>query len=380
MMKKKCLVFSCLLSWGLAEPAFASQEKNIVQTFLTEQKHVFDDLPLEMQQELGSAILCNHPIIPFLIRELGKVHTALKGHTALVTAAYFNERGDKVVTASKDRTAKIFDVASGACLHTLEGHTDWVDSALFSEFGDKVVTKSKDGTSRIWDVASGRCLKKIKGHTHLLNLTESIYPKDKMVSCGGKTAHIFEVPTSGKSLPVLVGHSDRVNSARLTGAGDKVVTASSDDTAKIWDASNGRCLRTLGHSDVVRQARFNEAGDKVITVSGSHDPVPKIWDLRRHTLLIRLLQSQLTHKQAFLLMALYETIVCRALIRECGSKAFNDDEQVISYEKVRFDFNKFPLMEQTFKTLPAEVQDILRPYVLENHPKSSDDDNTINIQ
>ena len=56
----------------------------------------------------------------------------LEGHDGGVLSAVFSSDEQQVLTASYDRTAKIWCAASGECLRTLEGHGDWVLSAVFS--------------------------------------------------------------------------------------------------------------------------------------------------------------------------------------------------------------------------------------------------------
>jgi formylglycine-generating enzyme required for sulfatase activity len=68
------------------------------------------------------------------------------------------------VTASGDRTARIWDVATGRLLQTLHGHEAKVTSATFSPDGARIVTASEDRTARVWDVASGRLLQTLQGH------------------------------------------------------------------------------------------------------------------------------------------------------------------------------------------------------------------------
>ncbi|MGA2292470.1 WD40 repeat domain-containing protein, partial [Bradyrhizobium sp.] len=61
--------------------------------------------------------------------------------------------GARIVTASADRTARVWDPASGEMLRELKGHGSDVTSAAFSPDGARIVTASRDGTARVWDVS-----------------------------------------------------------------------------------------------------------------------------------------------------------------------------------------------------------------------------------
>ena len=52
----------------------------------------------------------------------------------------FNPQGSKLLTASADKTAKLWDPLSGTCLQTLEGHTDEIFSCAFNYEGDTIIT------------------------------------------------------------------------------------------------------------------------------------------------------------------------------------------------------------------------------------------------
>ncbi|MEM9148454.1 MAG: hypothetical protein AAGC57_20015, partial [Pseudomonadota bacterium] len=120
-----------------------------------------------------------------------------------VLSAAFSLDGRWIVTASEDRTARIWGATIGAELRRLEGHGDRLRSAAFSRDGRWIVTGSDDGTARVWDAASGAERLRLEGH-------------------GGV-----------------------VWSAAFSPDGRWIVTGSGDDTARVWDAATGTELRRL---------------------------------------------------------------------------------------------------------------------------------------
>ena len=91
--------------------------------------------------------------------------TVLTGHTDYILSAAFSPDGQRVVTASRDGTARVWDARTGHALATLQGHTDIVWSAVFSPDGQRVVTASADETARVWDARTGQAVATLQGHT-----------------------------------------------------------------------------------------------------------------------------------------------------------------------------------------------------------------------
>jgi hypothetical protein len=67
-----------------------------------------------------------------------------------VWSAAFSPDGSRIVTASEDKTARIWDAASAKEIAVLRGHDSYVRSAAFSPDGSRIVTASLDKTARIW--------------------------------------------------------------------------------------------------------------------------------------------------------------------------------------------------------------------------------------
>ncbi len=78
----------------------------------------------------------------------------LAGHEATVNSAAFSPDGKLIVTASNDKTARLWDAGTGEVIRVLAGHEDGVNTAAFSPDGKRIVTASADKTARLWEVVA----------------------------------------------------------------------------------------------------------------------------------------------------------------------------------------------------------------------------------
>src|SRR5262245_35010960 len=80
------------------------------------------------------------------------------GHNQEITALAFSPNGRMVLSGSKDKTLKLWDVHSGRLIRTLVGHDSSITSIAFSPDGEKAVSGADDRTVRLWELRSGKLL------------------------------------------------------------------------------------------------------------------------------------------------------------------------------------------------------------------------------
>ncbi len=83
------------------------------------------------------------------------VSMKLAGHSRPVRAVVFDADGTRLVTASDDGTARLWDTRKASELQVFNGHEAPVAAVGITPDGSRVVTGSRDGTVRVWDAASG---------------------------------------------------------------------------------------------------------------------------------------------------------------------------------------------------------------------------------
>jgi hypothetical protein len=154
-----------------------------------------DDLDEQLQISADARFLRVRHVA---IRESSAIERSLVGHASYVSACAVTPDGRRMVSASGDRTLKVWDLGIGALLVTLTGHTNWVSACAVTPDGRRVVSASGDRTLKVWDLRTGALL------------------------------------------ATLEGHALDVSACAVTPDGRRVVSASWDGTLKVWDSETGQ--------------------------------------------------------------------------------------------------------------------------------------------
>jgi WD40 repeat protein len=194
-------------------------------------------------------------------------------HQGSVWHAAFSPDGARILTASADHTAKLWDAASGELIVSFH-HQDWIWRGAFSPDGARILTASADKTAKLWDAASGKL---IASFAHQDEVSDAAFSPDGariLTTSKDKTAKLWDA-ASGE-LIASFAHQDEVFHAAFSPDGTRILTASRDKTAKLWDAASGELIASFTHQDAVRCAGFSPDGTRILTAS--KDKTAKLWD------------------------------------------------------------------------------------------------------
>lgn len=221
---------------------------------------------------------------------------------------------NKIITGSRDKTIRVWNIATGECLKVLGqpprnsifgSSNDMVAprtsssdyhhaSVLCLQFDDEIlVSGSSDHTCIVWSLPSYTSIMRLSEHT--AGVLDVCFDKKHIVSCSKDTTICIWDRKTGKLLRRLTGHRGPVNAIAIRG--NLIVSASGDALIKLWNVDTGKCVRDFtGHNRGLACVQFSE--DAKTIVSGGNDQDIRVWDatngeclrvLQGHQLLVRTL-------------------------------------------------------------------------------------------
>lgn len=186
-------------------------------------------------------------------------HKQVQAHTHWVNDILLAQSNSALVSASSDITVKVWRPHSedSQTPKTIGLHSDYVKClASPGVHSDWVASGGLDHKIRLWDLNGGgeklginigEDEESAKGSVYALSVRGSI-----MASGGPESIVRLWDPRSGKRITKFVGHTDNVRDILINQDGDTVMTASSDQSVKVWSITAGRCMYTLTmHNDSV---------------------------------------------------------------------------------------------------------------------------------
>ena len=251
-----------------------------------------------------------HPTTPHLIAatnspqvrvfHLDTFHAhVLSGHRDVVIGVDVSGDGRWVVTASKDRTVRVWEGGGEwRCVAVCEGHAESVGCVAFSRAAAKpfIVSGARDRTVKMWDasplllsptsptstpptILSLPCLSTRVAHTKDINCI-AVSPNDRWIASGSEDRTIQLMSSHPHAaVTALQGHRRGVWGVRFSPVEKVLASASGDKTVKVWSLVDFSCLKTLeGHVGSVKAVGWLRGGMQLM--SGGDEGVVRLWTVK----------------------------------------------------------------------------------------------------
>lgn len=213
-------------------------------------------------------------------------------HEAQIEVVRFSRDGQYFLTASQDKSAKVWHTATRKPLGKPYQHQGTVSTAAFSPDGTQILTGGADHIAWLWPLRLGEPFGNPKERqADVVALAVSHDGATVATASTDKSARLWDSATRS-ALCEPLKHGDRVNAVAFSPDGRFLLTASDDTFARLWDAKTGKLLRALTHDSAVRAVAFTPHGRLFLTAAA--DGAVQLWETENEG---KQIGSPMTHKR-----------------------------------------------------------------------------------
>jgi WD40 repeat protein/tRNA A-37 threonylcarbamoyl transferase component Bud32 len=206
----------------------------------------------------------------------GKSAFTLYGHRGAVTSVACSPDGECLLSGSRDRTVKLWDIRRPEDDLTLKASAGYT-SIAFSPAGPYLASALRNKAVLIWDMTTGKLAARWRSLPSSVNGLAFSADGLQLAAAGSDgVVRIRQMPSGQETLD-LRGHNGPVHAVAFSCVGERLASAGEDGTVRLWDIALGReMLRLTGHDGAVHAVAFSPDGHRL--VSAGADGVVHVWD------------------------------------------------------------------------------------------------------
>ncbi|KAK1781424.1 WD40-repeat-containing domain protein [Copromyces sp. CBS 386.78] len=184
----------------------------------------------------------------------------LHGHSHIVSDCVISSDGAYALSASWDKTLRLWELSTGTTTRRFVGHTNDVLSVSFSADNRQIVSGSRDRSIKLWNTL-GDCKFTIteKGHTEWVSCVRfSPNPQNPVIVSSGwdKLVKVWEL-SSCKLQTDHIGHTGYINAVTISPDGSLCASGGKDGTTMLWDLNESKHLYSLNANDEIHALVFS---------------------------------------------------------------------------------------------------------------------------
>jgi WD40 repeat protein/serine/threonine protein kinase len=149
------------------------------------------------------------------------------------TAVCVSSDGCYALLGTESGILFLWSISESKYIRVFKGHSKEITCVQFSEDGQQALSASRDKTMRVWSMRSGECEVVCKSR---YPITSACYAgtAEWALSASGNTLTVWDIKV-GSPTHNIEGHTAPINALCVDPSGRWVITGSNDYTVKIWD-------------------------------------------------------------------------------------------------------------------------------------------------
>ncbi|KAI8340753.1 WD40-repeat-containing domain protein [Chlamydoabsidia padenii] len=166
-------------------------------------------------------------------------------HTMPVHVTKFSNNKTNLMSASDDKTVRVWDIPTETSINVFEGHEDYVRTGVVSDDNPNLVmTGSYDQTVKLWDMRQNDCVMTMQHGAPVESIL--MYPGGgSVVSAGGPTLKVWDLLSGGRCMHTLSNHQKTVTSLAFNGSANRLLTGSLDHHVKIYNVQDYKVVHSM---------------------------------------------------------------------------------------------------------------------------------------
>ncbi|KAF8546186.1 WD40 repeat-like protein, partial [Imleria badia] len=189
----------------------------------------------------------------------------IKKDDEIIYAVDFSPDSTRLVTASSNCTAIVWDVALCRQVQTLQ-HENLVTAAKYSRQGDRIATNTYVTSVRVWDSNNGRLLVEIQVGVTPWDNAHLLWSNNHLSVISGKTIKSFETSTGSSVWEWPVLDSDYLSCVSFPQHGE-IIAYSTKSTVTFWDTSTDTPLDLIQHPEDIFSITHSP-DDRFLAIAG----------------------------------------------------------------------------------------------------------------